>query len=528
MKKVENVSKKEILENNLNAIKSYLENNIKISEARNNNLKQLGKIATYLNTLKITGDIEIYERLFEESKTFRELVEIIVADNYETIKEGRVSDLTKNKISIEIIDAYSLENNITEEESLDDVTNDELFKDASDSVKLYLSELPAPVSGVEEERELIELAKSGSFEARNLFLEKNLRLVVSIAKKYCNRGLDFLDLIQAGNEGLMRALEKFSLEKGTKFSTYATWWIRQAITRTIGDEARTIRIPIHQIERINKYKRAFSELQNSLGHEPNTKELKQYLQETYKWTDDVFKKVQEDAIDLTSLNQTVGEEEEMELVEFIQDDEPTPEDLAITSYEKKQVIDFLLKGPLNKKELFVITERYGFKDETPKTLEQIGSAMGVTRERVRQIEAKALKKLTRNNLVRKLDPINPSDIVINRKSNILEEDYIGLSHVSDEEVYKIAKILWDSKYNYITNNNLYKNAIILGLKYGLLDGKCFSNVAIAEAFDICPDDVRMSIKLALIKTQSNINSQVKNNIELTLTSLTPMLAKVLR
>ena len=528
MKKVEEVSKKEILENNLDTILSYLNKNIKISQARNNNLKQLETIATYFNSLKINGDIEIYDRLFEESKKFRELVETIAVDNYETIKEGKLNSLTRNKTAIEILDAYSLENNITEEENLDDFSNDAILKDASDSVKLYLNNLPEPVSSVEEERYLIELAKSGDQAAKNLFLEKNLRLVVSIAKKYCNRGLDFLDLIQAGNEGLMRSLDKFSLEKGTKFSTYATWWIRQAITRTIGDEARTIRIPIHQVERINKYKRAYSELQNTLGHEPTTKELKQYLQETYKWTDEIFKKVQEDAFDLTSLNQTVGEEEEMELVEFVQDNDPTPEDLAITSYEKKQVIDFLLKGPLSKKELFVITERYGFRDETPKTLEQIGELMGVTRERIRQIEGKAIKKLSRNNLVRRLDPINPTDIVINRKSNVLEEDYIGLAFVSDEDVYKIATILWDSKYNYITNNNLYRNAIILGLKYGLLDGKCFSNVAIAEAFGICPEEVRSSLKLALDKTQQNVNIQIKKNVEFTLASLSPILSKVLR
>ena len=258
-----------------------------------------------------------------------------------------------------------------------------------DPVKMYLKDIgKVPLLTSEEEAELAKRMLEGDEEAKRKLSEANLRLVVSIAKRYVGRGMLFLDLIQEGNLGLMKAVEKFDYTKGFKFSTYATWWIRQAITRAIADQARTIRIPVHMVETINRQVRAQRTLLQELGREPTPEEIAEYM----GITPEKVVEIQKIAQDPVSLETPIGEEEDSHLVDFIEDTKATPpSDVAAQAMLREQLIQALHK--LTPREEKVIRLRYGLDDGRQRTLEEVGKEFNVTRERIRQIEAKALRKL---------------------------------------------------------------------------------------------------------------------------------------
>ena len=335
------------------------------------------------------------EALLEKGKTTGKLSEKEVFD----VLEEQDFDLEQflgrcEQLNIEIINDNSedpsfhdTDENLNVDDLESSLSTDGIAID--DPVKIYLKEIGrVPLLSMEEEKQLAERMAQGDTNAKKRLCEANLRLVVSIAKKFVGRGMQFLDLIQEGNLGLLKAVEKFDYNKGFKFSTYATWWIRQAITRAIADQARTIRIPVHMVETITKVKKASSQLLHETGHDPTTEEIAERLEMPVERIQEIIRIAQ----DPVSLETPIGEEEDSHLGDFIQDDDaPAPADAASLMLLKEQLNEVL--STLSDREARVLRLRFGLEDGRARTLEEVGKEFDVTRERIRQIEAKALRKL---------------------------------------------------------------------------------------------------------------------------------------
>ena len=333
----------------------------------------------YLESLDLFNLIDIDDIEEIKSKLAENQVEFI--DESENLDDIEISD--------DLIDLEDEKEDVEDEEiKLEDFSDLKGFN-IDDPVKMYLKEIgKIPLLSADEERILAENMEAGDIEAKKKLAETNLRLVVSIAKRYVGRGMQFLDLIQEGNMGLMKAVEKFDFRRGFKFSTYATWWIRQAITRSIADQARTIRIPVHMVETINKLVRIERQLVQELGREPTNEEISEHMGIEVDKVNEIRKIAQEPV----SLETPIGEEDDSHLGDFIEDETAiAPDEAANFSMLKEQLNQVL--STLSDREKKVLELRFGLNDGTPRTLEEVGKEFEVTRERIRQIEAKALRKL---------------------------------------------------------------------------------------------------------------------------------------
>lgn len=362
-------------------------------------IKELQALAkSKKNELEYKDVQDVFQDMPLEDEQFDKVLDMLEDSGIDVVKK----DFVGTDLDVDTDDLIDEDDIVLTEEDEVDVENIDLSVpegvSIEDPVRMYLKEIgKVPLLSAEEEIELALRMEQGDEEAKKKLAEANLRLVVSIAKRYVGRGMLFLDLIQEGNLGLIKAVEKFDYRKGFKFSTYATWWIRQAITRAIADQARTIRIPVHMVETINKLIRVSRQLLQELGREPTPEEIAEEMKMPVERVREILKISQEPV----SLETPIGEEEDSHLGDFIPDDDaPAPADAASHTLLKEQLSEVL--DTLTPREEKVLRLRFGLEDGRSRTLEEVGKEFDVTRERIRQIEAKALRKLRHPSRSKKL------------------------------------------------------------------------------------------------------------------------------
>ena len=358
-------------------------NEIKTFEERKEELLKQGKENGFLTFEELAQALKGLEM---DAESLDNLYNFLNDNNIEVVADSEVTEDGEGDTDLSVEELLNEDLSLPKNLSI------------NDPVRMYLKEIgKISLLTLDEELELSKRIEEGDEEAKSKLAESNLRLVVSIAKRYVGRNLSFLDLIQEGNIGLMKAVDKFDSSKGYKFSTYATWWIRQAITRAIADQAKTIRVPVHMVETINKLKRVQRQMTLELDREPTEEELSKAL----NIPEDKIREIIKISLDPLSLETPIGEEEDSHLGDFVKDDKTlSPEEYAINEVLKDEISELLLT--LTEREEQVIKLRFGLIDGTCRTLEEVGTIFGVTRERIRQIEAKALRKLRHPSRSKKL------------------------------------------------------------------------------------------------------------------------------
>ncbi|MBE6155923.1 MAG: sigma-70 family RNA polymerase sigma factor [Firmicutes bacterium] len=401
-----------------------IENNPKEINNYDEAVKSYKKIVNFLEKISFILYPEVCKDLIKNTPLFKTLLSIIVKENITTIKNGKLYLVIDSNIGQSFIEGYcmleGIEIAIDDEIEIDNNTN--LDSGTIDCVKIYLKEIQRPLLSYEEEQELGYRLLEDDESARNILIERNLKLVVNVAKRYLGKGLSFLDLIQEGNIGLTTAVDKYDVTRGCRFSTYATWWIRQAIIRAIENQGRTIRLPVHIQEKLGKYNEVATAFEIKYGRMPSVEEIAKVLGITTQQAA-YLENLRGDTV---SINTLVGNEEDSELETFIASDEPTPEDYYVDQAMQKDVRDLLWKCNLKDNEIKVITLRYGLDDKGYRTLAEIGKTLKITRERVRQYEATALRKMRNSKYAKSLAIyLQYPDQGLKNIENYRNEDYTG-------------------------------------------------------------------------------------------------------
>ena len=409
---------------NSKRIIDFINEKFKLSDSIRICKSNINSLANFCKKIMETenADIDCIE-LINQSDRLRENLRVIVEDNMDKIQKNELNRISNNDVFLLFIEAYCINSGIEmQEEELESITADNV--DTSDSIKMYFQEIRGySVLTREEEIELAKRIEKGDLEARKELINHNLKLVASIAKRYVGKDLEYLDLIQEGNLGLMRTISKYDYRKGYKFSTYATWWIKQSITRGIMDKARAIKIPVHVQEQNNKVKKMEEKLRQELNREPTIEEIAKFSNISVQKVEMIKKNMQE----LRSLNEKVGTEEEDELLVFVQDDSSVdPEEIALTNIERAEVLKLLEELPEREQE--IIKCRFGFYEGKIASLDDLSKMFGITRQRIQQLEWKALRKLS---------------IALRRKmkneeiEDATERDIVNFLPIEDKELGKI-------------------------------------------------------------------------------------------
>lgn len=393
--------KTKLLDHNesIRILNNYIQITVKKTDDYNVIMKQIRAFNSFLEKYNYVPTPEVLIELINKNENLNDLIKIIFLKNKDMIVSGDIEKLTDNNTLILLLEAYCLINNIEIKQSEENnIYYDDDLK-LTDSVKIYLREIGEyPLLSIEQQRDLALKILDGDNKARELFINSNLRLVVNVAKRYIGNGLTFLDLIQEGNLGLITAVDKYDVKKGFNFSTYAIWWIRQAITKAIEYKGRTIRIAAHVYEKVQLYKKVFRNLEIKLNREPTINEIADEMELSVSEVSDL----QQLQIDVVSINAIIGDEKEKELENFIVSSDESPEDIATKENMKQDINNLLISCNLKPRERDILILRYGLDGKEPMTLVEIGKIYNLTRERVRQIESNALKKIRKSNFVKRL------------------------------------------------------------------------------------------------------------------------------
>lgn len=393
--------KTKLLDHNesIRILNNYIQITVKKTDDYNVIMKQIRAFNSFLEKYNYVLTPEVLIELINKNENLNDLIKIIFLKNKDMIVSGDIEKLTDNNTLILLLEAYCLINNIEIKQSEENnIYYDDDLK-LTDSVKIYLREIGEyPLLSIEQQRDLALKILEGDNKARELFINSNLRLVVNVAKRYIGNGLTFLDLIQEGNLGLITAVDKYDVKKGFNFSTYAIWWIRQAITKAIEYKGRTIRIAAHVYEKVQLYKKIFRNLEIKLNREPTINEIADEMELSVSEVSDL----QQLQIDVVSINAIIEDEKRTELEDFIVSSDDTPEEIATKENMQQDVKNLLISCNLKSRERDILILRYGLDGKEPMTLVEIGKIYNLTRERVRQIESNALKKIRKSNFVKRL------------------------------------------------------------------------------------------------------------------------------
>lgn len=382
-------------------VNNYIDNIIQEKTPYSEVVDAFSKLCSFFEVINYKPTPEVYSHLLNESSNINNILSVIVTKNINAIKNNKTDTIFSNDIACEFIEIYCMLNDILIENDyeLEDISSDDnkiLFNDSNDMVKVYLNEIPKDILTVEEEKALAYRISNGDQEAIKIMINRNLKLVVSIAKNYLNKGLELLDLIQEGNLGLMKAITRYDVTKGFRFSTYATWWIKQAIMNAIPTIGHNISIPIHMYEDLKKYQRAYVILSEQNNNNPTILEVASYLGISF----DKACKLSSIQLDTISTNLNVNEDDDFELGDLLPSDEEPPDDIISKRYLPQYIKKLIIYSNLSEREILVLMFRYGLIDEQTKTLEEISKIFDLSRERIRQIEIKALNKIRQSDLTK--------------------------------------------------------------------------------------------------------------------------------